>query len=521
MKISLRPFFFKAFIIKSIFLLYSLRIIAQQPITSILTSNITQSTVTYTGIKGAGLRSPSLSLISFWDSTGTSFTVKFNAPSTANILRLNQFTVGSFTSNVITMPVESHVKLRRASNADIGDARNYYNFWAQYSSSPALGATTGTFNFTAPEVINPEDAFILNNLTSGYDNIFQNTIANPHLGNIERVDFIIPEGLKCFNNTDRLESGVAVIDRGAGDPFKIAVITGLNASGDPSSFGSLVSVTAASFGANLLPAAINYGILINDVKYRSESRPSTQASQNLKGVYISLADLGIAIGQQFYGYALFGPDVVTPNIDWTTYPNNTNGGSMLDPVNIMGLYKTPGSVLAMPIKFTAVQEMQTARLEVKCSKEYNGTRLVFQRSTDGTLFHDLQELQISPQETYTYIDHTPTAGKNYYRVKIIGRDRSATYTETRLLEFDTDPRISIYPNPAKTQLNIKLPLLWTQKRILVEIYTITGKLVKRTTIDRPATLQTVPVHTLNPGTYLLRLIRSGDLVTIQKSITIL
>jgi hypothetical protein len=521
MKISLRPSFFKAFFIISFFLLYSLRIIAQQPITSILTSNITQSTVTHTGIKGAGLRNPSLSLISFWDSTGTSFTVRFNAPSTANIIRLNQFTVGGFTSNVITMPVESHVRLRRASNADIGDARNYYNFWEQYSSSPAVGATSGTFNFTAPEVINPEDAFILNNLTSGYDNIFHNTIANPHLGNIERVDFIIPEGLKCFNNRDRLESGVAVIDRGAGDPFKIAAITGLNASGDPSSFGSLISVTAASFGANLLPAAINYGILINDVKYRSESRPSTQASQNLKGVYISLADLGIAIGQRFYGYALFGPDVVTANIDWTTYPNNTSGGSMLDPVNIMGLYKTPGSVLAMPIKFTAVQEMQTARLDVECSKEYKGTRLVIQRSTDGALFQDLEELQISLPGTYTYIDHTPAAGKNYYRVKIIGRDGSASYTETRLLEFDTDAGISIYPNPVKTQLNIQLPSSWTQKGITIEIFTITGKLVKRTKIDRPSTLQSIPVNTLKSGTYLLRLIRSGDLASIQRSITVL
>jgi hypothetical protein len=521
MKISLRPFFFKAFFIKSIFLLYSLRIIAQQPITSILTSNITQPTVTNAGIKAAGLKNPSLSLISFWDSTGSSFTVKFNAPSTANILRLNQFTVGSFTSNVITMPVESHVKLRRASNADIGNARNYYNFWAQYSSSPALGATTGTFNFTAPEVINPEDAFILNNLTSGYDNIFQNTIANPHLGNIERVDFIIPEGLKCFNNTDRLESGVAVIDRGTGDPFKIAAITGLNESGDPTSFGSLVSVTAASFGANLLPAAINYGILINDVKYRSESRPSTQASQNLKGVYISLADLGIAIGQRFYGYALFGPDVVTANTDWTTYPNTTNGSSMLDPVNIMGLYKTPGSVLAMPIKFTAVRGMQTGRLDLECSKEYNGTRLVIQRSSDGALFHDLQELQISLPGTYTYIDHTPNAGKNYYRVKIIGRNGSSSYTETKILEFEANTQISIYPNPAKTQLNIQLPSSWTQKGITIEIFTITGKLVKQTRIDQPSVLQTIPVNTWNPGTYLLRLISTGNQVSIQRTFTIL
>lgn len=498
------------------FLLSGAGIIAQQPITSIGTSNITQPQISHPGIKAAGLRNPSHTLISSWDSTGI-FNINFNAPSTANILRLNQFKVGSFTSNVITMPVESHVKLRRASNADIGNARNYYNFWAEYSSTPALGAFSGTFNFTAPEVVNPEDAFILNNLTSGYDNIFQNTIANPHLGNIERVDFIVPAGLQCYHQTDRLQSGVAVIDRGTGDPFKIAAITGLNASNDPSSFGNLVSVTAANFGANLLPAAINYGILINDVNYRSESRPSTRSIQNLKGVYISLADLGIAVGQKFYGYALFGPDVVTPNIDWTTYPNNSNSGSQLDPVNIMGLYKTPYSVLAMALNFTATEENQTARLDLKLFNQFNGDHLVIQRSVDGTRFIDLNELHAYNPGVHSFIDNKPNAGKNYYRIKMIEKDGSTSYSETRLLEFDSVPQISIYPNPASTQLTIQLPTSWIKKSIVVEIFTTMGQLVKQVRLDRSTALQSIPIHTLKPGIYLIRLIRTEDQSVMQQN----
>lgn len=498
----------------------SIRLIAQQPITSVLTDNITQSQVSYPGIKGAGLRNPSNALISSWDSTG-SFTVNFNAPATANILRLTQFSVGTFTSSVITMPVESHVKLRRTSNADIGNARNYYNFWAQYSSTPALGAVSGTFNFTAPEVINPEDAFILNNLTSGYDNIFQNTIANPHLGNIERVDFIIPTGLQCINDTDRLQSGVAVIDRGTGDPFKIAAITGLNAFNDPASFGTLVSVTAANFGANLLPAAINYGILINDTNYRSESRPSTRSSQNLRGVYISLADLGISIGERFYGYALFGPDVVTANVDWTTYPNNSNGGSQLDPVNIMGLYKTPYSVLPLGMHFTATQNNQAARLTFTLFNEFKGDHLVIQRSADGVRFNDLDKLYVYDPGTYTFIDHTPYPGKNYYRIKMVGKNGSTSTSETRLLKFDDKADISIFPNPAKTQLNIQLPESWTHEAVVMEIYNNLGQLIKRTQLDRAAVFQSILIHTLKPGTYLLRLIKNRDMSTRQQSFTVI
>ena len=82
------------------------------------------------------------------------------------------------------MPTSSMVKIRRATNDQVGDDRNYFNFWAACSSIPASGATSGTFNFTAPEVLNHDEAFLSNNLTSGYDNIFQNTIASPHFGNI-------------------------------------------------------------------------------------------------------------------------------------------------------------------------------------------------------------------------------------------------------------------------------------------------------------------------------------------------
>ena len=492
---------------------------AQQPITSILTDNITNSQVSYSNVKGAGLRNTSGTLISSWDSTG-SYTVNFNAPATANILRLKQFSVASFTSSVITMPTDATVKLRRLSNPDVGDARNYYNFWAQYSSTPIPGALTGTFNFTAPEVLNPEDAFVLNNLITGYDNIFQNTIANPHFGNIERVDFIIFEGLQCTSDTDRLQSGIAVIDRGTGDPFKIAAITALDASNNPSCFGNLVSVTAANFGGNLLGASFNYGILINDVKYYSQSRPSTRSSQNIRGVYISLADLGMAVGQRFYGYALFGSDVTTANPDWTTYPNNTTSGTQLDPVNIMGLYKTPGSVLPLPIRFNASRTNKAARLDFTLYNEFNGDHLMIQHSVDKIQFRDLEKLYVQAAGNYTFTDQAPAAGINYYRLKMVDKSGMSSTSNIHMLRFEDNSGITIFPNPAVEQLNINFPVSWIREPVTAEIFSTTGQLIKRIVFERPDIRQPVIINTLKPGTYLLRLTKSKDLTSSRQSFTV-
>ena len=494
---------------------------AQQPITSINTNNIVNSTVSDAAVKGAGLRSPSNSLVSTWDSLLTSYTINYNAPAAANTLRLSQFSVPGITPSLMTMPVGAFVKIRRAANPDVTDTRNIYNFWAQYSSAPGPLALSGTFNFTAPEVTNPEAAFLSNNLTSGYDNIFQNTSANPHYANIERVDFIIPGGLKCTNDTDRLQSGVAVIDRGTGDPFKIAAITAVDASNTPTAFGNLVSVTAANFGGNLLPANVTYGILINDPKFKSESRPSTMSNQNLRGVYISLADLGLAIGQRFYGYALFGPDVATANPDWTTYPTNTGSASELDPVNVMGLFRSPLSILPLPITFSATRINQSSSLSFTVYNEYNGKYVAIQRSADGVHFEDIDKLQVEATGVYKFTDNAPLPGNNYYRLKMVDESDHASSTDTRLLKFEEKATVNIFPNPSVDKLTISFPSSWMQESVTAEIFTNNGQLVRRVQLNNHGSQQTIAVNTLPHGSYVLRLIKKGDNTSCNQNFTVL
>lgn len=499
-------------------------VLSQQPINSIVTQSIISTTVSYTNIKGAGLRNPNSgnNLISYWDSVGSSFTVNYNAPAPANILRLSQFTASGVASAMIPFPASAVVKVRRESNPDVGDSRLYYNFWAQYSSIPATGATSGTYNFTAPEVTNPEAAFLTNNLSSGYDNIFQNKIDNPHFGNIERVDFIVPAGLKCILPTDLTESGVVVIDRGTGDPFKIALITGVDANNKPTSFGNLISVTASNFGGNLLSSSFNYGILINDVKYYSESRPSTNSNQNLRGVFINLATLGVTVNQKFYGYALFGPDVTAAVPDWTTYPNNSTSSSQLDPVNVMGFFKTPGSLLPLSIGLSATRVDNAAKLQFTLYNEFTGDHLMLQASTDGVNYNDLEELSKHDAGTYTYTDLKPADGVNYYRLKMIDKAAGIAYSEIRSVKFeDLNVGISLFPNPVANQLNIHFPASVLQRNITAEVFTSSGHLVKTSIFQTAGSVESIQVNTLGKGEYMIRITNGKDKVYSVKPFAVL
>jgi hypothetical protein len=513
------PAFHRRYPVCLLVLLLSCLSKAQSPITSIVTSSSTATVVSYSNYKGAGLRDASNALISNWDSLSSSYTVNFNAPSAANILSLTQFSVPGIGTTILKMPVSAIVKLRRLANSDVGDARVYYNFWAAYSSMPNPGDLNGTFNFTASEVLAPEDAFLTNNLLSGYDNIFQNTIASPHFGNIERVDFLIPAGLKPYSDSDRIQSGTVVIDRGIGDPFKIAVITAVNGSNDPIAYGPMISVTAANFGDTLLSSRINYGILINDVKYNAQSRPSTRQSQNLKGVFISLKDLGVAINQTFYGYSLFGNDVASANPDWTTYPNNSNAASQLDPVNVMGLFKTTHSVLSVPLRFTAVKKDDAASLRFTIYNKASSDHVVIERSTDGKNFEQIGSVATDASGEYIFPDPSPSNGNNFYRLQLADRDGSKGYSEIRMLQFEKSRQVHIFPNPATDVAHIQFPENWTQKNIMVQLYNYAGEMVQENSFVHTSSVQTISVKNLARGIYQMRLINSKeDLISTRSLI---
>jgi hypothetical protein len=413
------------------FFIFSNKVIAQSPITHIAYSANSAATVTETNINGAGYS------FSYWTNLAN-FTINYSSSVTNDVLNITSFNVGP--ANFIPVsPPYTYAQVKRMGNGVIIDNRNFITSWNRTSSSPLAAATSGTFNCDGPKITSMESALLTNNINTGYDNVFNNTTGSPHYNNIERVDYIVPTGFAAVASPNK--AGFAIFDRGVGDSFKIAAITSLDITGNPSGYKTLVTVPISKFSAaGLLGANFNYTIFVSDpLVALGQVRPSTQNSQNIRGVYVSLNDLGIGVHETVYGYSLFGQDV-NPALGHVltnpaTFPKNSSFPNCLDLVNVNSLFQS--GIIILPVKLTSFASAYNKRnnridLNWETTLEQGVQNFIIEKSTNGTDWNAIGTVKssgISNGSNYFFADDKLTAApKLYYRLKMVNEDGSAQYS---------------------------------------------------------------------------------------------
>jgi hypothetical protein len=234
---------------------------------------------------------------------------------------------------------------------------------------------------------------------------------------------------------------------------------------------------------------------------------------------MNLLDLGIANHQAFYGYSLFGNDVATANTDWTTYPNNTDALSQLDPVNVMGIFKSSKSVLAVPLGFSVTKVNHSAQLNFTVYNKISSDEVIAERSTDGKNFTEIGRLSITTTGSFSYTDPSPADGDNFYRLSLVDKDGASGNSETRMLKFAGTENLKTYPNPATGVLHIDLPQSWLQKRVVAELWNAAGQMVQKNILEQAGKTETISLNNQLPGFYQLRLVNDNN--TLSQSITIM
>jgi hypothetical protein len=204
---------------------------------------------------------------------------------------------GSYYYNVF---VEGQIKIRRVDNPVVSGRRCLV--WVEAVETP------GVYNVLLPYIDSMELFFNGQTLNKGTDNLFGNQgdgAANNN--NIERADWIVQAGMSAANPA---RSGFPIFERGADDahdPFCIAAVTALDASGNPSAYGRIVRVATNQYG-NIANSNLSWTILRKEeaetLLYRT-----TSGVQKRGGVFISMADLGVAANAEIYGYSLFAHDL--------------------------------------------------------------------------------------------------------------------------------------------------------------------------------------------------------------------
>ena len=118
---------------------------------------------------------------------------------------------------------------------------------------------------------------------------------------------------------------------------------------------------------------------------------------------------------------------------------------------------------------------------------------------------------------YSYEQVTPAAGANYYRLRLVAPDGSATYSQIVTINVGsgaTGAGLNIYPNPASGTVVVALPQpggSTAGTAAMIEVYNSAGGLMRR--LSTTSTVNTLSVAGWAAGMYTVRVTQGGITTT--------
>lgn len=182
------------------------------------------------------------------------------------------------------------------------------------------------------------------------------------------------------------------------------------------------------------------------------------------------------------------------------------------------------SVLPVKLKsFDAKLVSSKALLTWTAVTELNFSHYIVERSFDGKNFSDATMVFASGKDvndvSYSY-NETPGGQSSmvYYRLKMVDIDGSFTYSPVRILKLDQTKNtlaITTYPNPVANELRITIPQQWQDQKVVYDMFTANGKMVKRLVNNRASQTEILYLNDINAGTYIVKL-TSGNESAVQQ-----
>lgn len=256
----------------------------------------------------------------------------------------NSFTSSATPYNLVTQPT-------RVSMETVPIANNLFNdltglFYEQASATAVgQGVDPGIIELVSSSAGSDVSAISTIGTSQFINNGLESILDNRFFDN-ERYDVFF--GNDGTQTPTPANSGFLLLERGGNDSIKIAAITSLGADDRPTAYGPLITVQTTDWvpqGFNLLTK-----IFGRDTGAALYSARGTNNLQELEGVLVTFADLGIIPDQTVYGYSIFGSDVDTASHDLTdptTFPVNTTGINGLD-LAYTGLFTSDNQLVLIP-----------------------------------------------------------------------------------------------------------------------------------------------------------------------------
>ena len=217
------------------------------------------------------------------------------------------------------------------------------------------------------------------------------------------------------------------------------------------------------------------GYLVNGVTYSDISGNKTELNLGFRQQWAVKTDAA--------GNILWDKTILTNDQDYNGFVAETDSGcytfASFTPAGIGG-YKTQPSwgindywmikfcsePVLLPIDIISFTGYNTVKKNVllwSTSSEVNSANFEIQKSTSGETFFTIGQIKTAGNSVellhYTFSDHNPVIGNNYYRLKQMDLNGEYTYSSTIVISTNDNIHSSIIinPNPVENVFTIQLP----------------------------------------------------------------
>lgn len=143
-------------------------------------------------------------------------------------------------------------------------------------------------------------------------------------------------------------------------------------------------------------------------------------------------------------------------------------------------------------------------------------KFLVERSYDGVTFTPILSIKNDGDNNYSCIDSLIDNNLKYYRIKMISNSGEVTNSTVKKINFNTKIFFSLYPNPAKSQLNIFLSKPFENKSVKIELINQLGQVAFSKQLKNAQRTETLNVNNLPNGIYILKLEEANKVLGVEK-----
>jgi hypothetical protein len=199
-----------------------------------------------------------------------------------------------------------------------------------------------------------------------------------------------------------------------------------------------------------------------------------------------------------------------------TYRLSDNGYTPLSSNTVTVTINYPElAVLPIQLKsFSGSVVSSKAQLKWSVAENESGNHFEVEKSTDGKSFSNIGVVFTSRSEgseNYTYTEGTELVGEAFYRLKIVDKDKSASYSKILVLKTAKDNKTSsltLLQNPVVSSLSFTYTAV-KPGISMINIYNMSGVKMHGTSMNVQAGFNSFSLtvgHQLSAGTYVLEVV---------------